>query len=125
VDATSADQYALQVHALRNGTHYLSMSTPATWDYLKTFVSRAASSTLSDFSEAGASGVSLTSGEKASNFKKRTKRAASGDGDTSGGSSRDNENETKPLTPEEQTQIRIEKGTYSNLRSLDEAMYLS
>ncbi len=45
------DQFGLKVHAVRNGTHYLSMVNPITWDYLNTFVSTAVSSPLYSYNE--------------------------------------------------------------------------
>ena len=66
-----SDSYALQIHALRNNSHYLTMSTPVSWEFLKTFVSRAASAPLEDFSAAGPEGITFDVGEKSSSFKKR------------------------------------------------------
>jgi hypothetical protein len=43
-EAMSADMFDLKVHALRNGTHYMSMVNPPTWDYVSTFMSTASSS---------------------------------------------------------------------------------
>mmetsp|Transcript_107487 Transcript_107487/g.210692 ORF Transcript_107487/g.210692 Transcript_107487/m.210692 type:complete len:411 (+) Transcript_107487:11-1243(+) len=45
-----ADSFALKLHALRNGTHYMTMVNPATWDYLNTFVGQAVGTPLYGFS---------------------------------------------------------------------------
>jgi hypothetical protein len=42
----AADNFALKLHALRNGTHYITMVNPATWDYLTTFVGQAVGTPL-------------------------------------------------------------------------------
>lgn len=52
-DYLAADHFALKIHALRNGTHFMSMVTPATWDYLNTFVSQALSTPLYGYSGDG------------------------------------------------------------------------
>jgi hypothetical protein len=44
------ENFALKVHALRNGTHYSTMVTPATWDYVNTFVSQMVGTPLYGFS---------------------------------------------------------------------------
>lgn len=49
VEEMPADAFALRLHALRNGTHYMSMVNPVTWDYLETFVSQALASSLGDY----------------------------------------------------------------------------
>lgn len=51
VEEMPYDQFGLKVHAVRNGTHFLSMVNPITWDYLNTFVSNAVSSPLYNFNE--------------------------------------------------------------------------
>jgi hypothetical protein len=38
-----ASMFEMKVHALRNGTHYMSMVNPLTWDYVTTFMSQAQS----------------------------------------------------------------------------------
>mmetsp|Transcript_21954 Transcript_21954/g.36766 ORF Transcript_21954/g.36766 Transcript_21954/m.36766 type:complete len:433 (-) Transcript_21954:239-1537(-) len=48
-----ADNFALKLHALRNGTHYITMVNPATWDYMNTFVGHAVGSPLYGFSGDG------------------------------------------------------------------------
>ena len=51
------DSFAMKIHALRNGTHHMSMVNPVTWDYLSTFVSHAVP--LYDFDGDGAAPVKL------------------------------------------------------------------
>jgi hypothetical protein len=41
IPSSPADNFAIKVHALRNGTHFLTMQNPPTRDYLDTFVSHA------------------------------------------------------------------------------------
>jgi hypothetical protein len=50
-ESMPADAFAIKVHAMRNGTHHISMVNPATWDYLSTFVSHAIGTPLYDFEE--------------------------------------------------------------------------
>ena len=45
-----ASMFEMKVHALRNGTHYMSMVNPMTWDYVTTFMSQAVSSPSYSFS---------------------------------------------------------------------------
>jgi hypothetical protein len=53
IDTLPADHFAMKLHALRNGTHFMSMVNPSTWDYLQTFVSVAVASPLYDYSGDG------------------------------------------------------------------------
>jgi hypothetical protein len=53
LDTLPADHFAMKLHALRNGTHSMSMVHPATWDYLNTFVSQASISPLYDYTGEG------------------------------------------------------------------------
>jgi len=107
-----ADSFALQIHAMRNNSHYLSMSTPVTWDYVKTFVSRASSAPLTDFSAAGAEGISFGAGEKSSSFKKRAAKAyapPSADPTDSPDSGSGSGSASSPQTPEELAAAKASK----------------
>ena len=97
-----SDSYALQIHALRNNSHYLSMSTPVSWDYVKTFVSRATSAPLDDYSAAGPAGITFGAGEKSSSFKKRVPKAyAPPSAEPTEGSGGSGTSGTAAMTPEE------------------------
>lgn len=58
-DALPADHFAMKIHALRNGTHYMTMVNPTTWDYMNAFVSSALASPLYDFSGEGNAPLAL------------------------------------------------------------------
>lgn len=58
-ESLPADSFAIKVHALRNGTHHMSMVNPVTWDYLSTFVSHAVGTPLYEFDGDGASPIKL------------------------------------------------------------------
>lgn len=51
VEDLPVDHFALKIHALRNGTHFMSMENPLTWDYATTFMSHAVASPLYGFKE--------------------------------------------------------------------------
>lgn len=51
IPSMPADNFAVKVHALRNGTHFLSMQNPPTRDYLDTFVSHALGAPLYEFND--------------------------------------------------------------------------
>lgn len=46
-----ADQFSMKFHALRNGTHYLSMTYPATWENVQSFVDYALKAPLTKYFE--------------------------------------------------------------------------
>eukprot|EP01034_Spumella_vulgaris_P029480 gene29480-36542_t len=48
-----AEDFGLKFHAVRNGTHYISMVNPVTWDYVNTFVSHALGAPLNGFTGEG------------------------------------------------------------------------
>ena len=50
-EAMPADHFAIKLHAIKNGSYYMSMTNPATWDYLNTFISHAAGTSLSGYSK--------------------------------------------------------------------------
>lgn len=75
-EAMSADMFDLKVHALRNGTHYMSMVNPPTWDYVSTFMSTASSSPTYSYTGDYKSPVKLIK-TGSSAFKSRTMPAAS------------------------------------------------
>jgi len=72
--ALPAQDFALKVHALRNGTHSLTMVNPVTWDYLSTFVSHAAGTPLFSYDGDGSERISLvkTGAGPTSSFKDRS-----------------------------------------------------
>ena len=90
--ALPADDFALKVHALRNGTHSLTMESPLTWDYLNTFVSHAVGSPLFSFESDGLRVSLVKTGAASSAFKDRSakfqqqQQYKSGGGAGSGGS---------------------------------------
>lgn len=50
-DLIPADQVNLLAYALRNGTHFMPLRNPMTWDYLSTFVAESQAVVLEDFHE--------------------------------------------------------------------------
>lgn len=73
--ALPAQDFALKVHAIRNGTHSLTMVNPVTWDYLNTFVSTAIGTPLYSYDGDGAVPITLAkTGAASSSFKDRTAR---------------------------------------------------
>lgn len=58
-DYLAAEHFALKIHALRNGTHHLSMVNPITWDYVNTFVSQTLETPMYGFSGDGNEAVTL------------------------------------------------------------------
>lgn len=138
-ESLPADSFAIKVHALRNGTHHMSMVNPVTWDYLSTFVSHAVGTPLYDFDGDGAVPVKLKKVVPPTAFRDRSRPKETpppprdetedqdyeGDGMSKeqrkarrdrlkkerGGSSRAADEEEKPeeLTPEEIEQHRLEK----------------
>eukprot|EP01036_Dinobryon_divergens_P033469 gene33469-43255_t len=68
------DIFSIQLHALRNGTHYLTMQYPATSDYLSTFISRSNGLPLGDFIGDGTETIRLIDPVKAA-AAKRNKEA--------------------------------------------------
>jgi len=72
--ALPAQDFALKVHALRNGTHSLTMVNPVTWDYLNTFVSHAVGSPLFSYDGDGSEPITLvkTGAGPTSSFKDRS-----------------------------------------------------
>ena len=68
------DIFSIQLHALRNGTHYLTMQYPPTSDYLSTFVSRSIGLPLGDFIGDGTETIRLIDPVKAA-AAKRNKEA--------------------------------------------------
>lgn len=49
IDAMPASNFAMKLHAVRNGTHYMSMTNPSTLDYLSTFISHSLSAPISHY----------------------------------------------------------------------------
>jgi hypothetical protein len=45
----TTDTFGIKLYALRNGTHFLEMLNPPTWDYIDTFISHAVSVPISDY----------------------------------------------------------------------------
>jgi hypothetical protein len=45
----TTDTFGIKLYALRNGTHFLEMLNPPTWDYIDTFISHAVSVPVSDY----------------------------------------------------------------------------
>lgn len=68
------DQFALRLHALRNGTHYLSMVNPPTWDYTNTFVAQAIGNPLYGYNDA--EGIRLIKSTTAERQKARKDKAS-------------------------------------------------
>ncbi len=59
IDTMTSDHFGMKLFAIRNGTHYLEMTNPTTWDYMDTFVSHAASVPISDYIKSESGAVSL------------------------------------------------------------------
>lgn len=78
----SADSFALRMHALRNGSHFLSMTSPATLDYMLSFAAQALGSPIEAYSAAEVKLLKVSS----SAFKDRTRSAPVSSGSGSGGS---------------------------------------
>ena len=68
-----ASEFAIKAHALRNGTHYMTMENPMTWDYLHTFVSHAVGTPLFDYEDNEGPVGLVKTGATASSFKDRSK----------------------------------------------------
>ena len=68
------DIFSIQLHALRNGTHYLTMQYPSTSDYLSTFISHSNGLPLGDFIGDGTETIRLIDPVKAA-AAKRNKEA--------------------------------------------------
>lgn len=66
-----AEDFAMKLHAIRNGTHYLTMNTPPTWDYLSTFASHALQSPLYGFTGDNEDPVKLLTPKKPKSQKKK------------------------------------------------------
>ena len=49
VDAMPSNHFAMKLHAIRNGSHYMSMTNPSTFDYLSTFISHSLSAPISQY----------------------------------------------------------------------------
>lgn len=76
-----ADVFGLKIHALRNGTHHLSMVNPITWDYVSTFISSAVGSPLYDFHGDGSERTKLVkagSGSSEPTSSRSNKRSSTG-----------------------------------------------
>lgn len=78
VEEFPVDSFAMKVYAVRDGTHYLEMTNPVTWDYLNTFVSYVFATPLSAYSllQNGQKHISLI--KIASAFKDRSAGSQSG-----------------------------------------------
>lgn len=50
IDAMPANHFAMKLHAIRNGSHFMSMTNPSTFDYLSTFISHSLSASISQYS---------------------------------------------------------------------------
>ena len=68
-----ASEFALKAHALRNGTHFMTMENPMTWDYLHTFVSHAVGTPLFDYEDNEGPVGLVKTGATTSSFKDRSK----------------------------------------------------
>lgn len=68
------DLFSIRLHALRNGTHYLTMQYPPTSDYLSTFISQSSGLPLSEFTGDGSEVIKLIDPVKAT-AAKRNKEA--------------------------------------------------
>ena len=69
-----ADSFALKVHALRNGTHSMSMVNPVTWDYTSTFVGHAMGTPLYDFEGEASVPIGIKKLAASSSFRDRSAR---------------------------------------------------
>lgn len=90
-EALPAENFAIKVHALRNGTHSLSMVNPVTWDNLNTFVAHALGVMLLSYDGEGTVPVQIVkTGAASSAFKDRSARFTQppASAPTSGGSRR-------------------------------------
>jgi hypothetical protein len=97
--ALPAQDFALKVHALRNGTHSLTMVNPVTWDYLNTFVSHAVGSPLFSYDGDGSEPITLvkTGAGPTSSFKDRSakfRQQQQGGGSSSGSNRRSRSSQT-------------------------------
>ena len=50
IEQFPTDSFAMKVYAVRQGTHYLEMTNPITWDYISTFISYSFATPLSAYS---------------------------------------------------------------------------
>jgi hypothetical protein len=102
-----ANDYALRVHAMRNGTHHMTLTNPATFEYISTFISAATSSKLSDYTEAN-DVIAVTKDKKStSGFKDRAPpvfKSSSNDDNNN-----NEQTKKKELTPEEIEAARLAK----------------
>ena len=73
VEAFPADSFAMKIYTLREGTHYLEMTNPVTWDYLNTFLSYSFATPLNAYSTLD-NGKAISILKIASIFKDRTNR---------------------------------------------------
>lgn len=71
-----ADMFSLKLHALRNATHYISMVTPTTWDYVSSFISQSVSFPTYSYSGDYKSNIKLLK-TGSSDFKSRSSNAPS------------------------------------------------
>ena len=71
-ESMPADSFALKVHALRNGTHHMSMVNPVTWDYTSTFVGHAVGTPLYDFEGDASTPVGIKKLAPSTSFRDRS-----------------------------------------------------
>jgi len=112
----SPDNYGLKVHALRNGTHFMSMVNPITWDYLSTFASHAIGTPLYSFEGDSDTSIVMKKAMKSSSaFRDRSFKgpsSSSSDDDKSSDKSKPEYNEAEKIrepTSEEIEEKRLEK----------------
>ena len=99
-ESMPSDSFALKVHALRNGTHHMSMVNPVTWDYTSTFVGHAVGTPLYDFEGDNASPVGIKKVTPTTAFRDRSAPRAPGGGGAGGGSSQTGGGSQDPTSDE-------------------------
>ena len=71
IDAMPANHFAMKLHAIRNGTHYMSMTNPSTYDYLSTFISHSLSAPISQYNHQDKYAIITINKTQKSAFKNR------------------------------------------------------
>lgn len=71
IDAMPANHFAMKLHSIRNGTHYISMTNPSTYDYLSTFISHSLSAPISQYNHQDKYALITISKTQKSSFKNR------------------------------------------------------
>ena len=121
VEEFPADSFGLKVYAIREGTHYLEMTNPITWDYLNTFVSYVDATPLSAYSllQNGQKQISLI--KIASAFKDRSASAGRSSSGGTGGESDSNSKKTASSKTKKQTTSSKKSSKQSSGSSSDSA----